>query len=194
MQNRPRRSSPGLVLSIMAAVALGFAVSAAADEKPAHQYVGVKKCAMCHKAASRGNQYGQWLETRHAKAYETLASEKALAVAKERGLETPPQENAQCLKCHVTGYGEPPEAFATSFKKEDGIGCESCHGPGSHYKSMKIMKDRETAVAAGLIIPDKETCLRCHNEESPFYKEFKYDEFYAKIAHPDPNLKKAKSE
>ena len=38
-----------------------------------------------------------------------------------------------------------------------------CNGFGGDYKSMKIMKDREAAVAAGLVIPTEETCTGCHN-------------------------------
>ena len=51
------------------------------------------------------------------------------------------------------------------------------------------MKDKQKAVAAGLIIPDEKTCIQCHNDKSPTYKEFDYKKFYAKIAHPIPTEK-----
>ena len=66
------------------------------------------------------------------------------------------------------------------------MGCESCHGAGSEYKSMKVMKDREASVAAGLVIPTEETCTGCHNDKSPTFKGFDFAEYSAKIAHPNP--------
>ena len=64
------------------------------------------------------------------------------------------QEKADpsCLKCHATG----------ASADMPGVQCESCHGPGSDYKSMKVMKDHEASLAAGLVIPDEATCLTCH--------------------------------
>ena len=149
-----------------------------------HKYIGVKKCSMCHKSESKGNQYGQWLSTKHSHAYETLAGPEAAETAKKSGIAGNPQQAEQCLKCHITGYGAESGLFDTGFLKEEGIQCEACHGAGSDYYSMSVMKDKAKAMAAGLIMPTKEVCLKCHNSESPNYKEFNYDEFYKKIAHP----------
>ena len=169
------------------ALAIAFAVGAQAQEKKAeHQYVGVKKCSMCHKSEAKGDQFGKWQASPHSKAFEVLAGEKALAVAKEKGLKTAPQESPECLKCHVTGHGKPAEAFAATFVKEDGVGCESCHGPGSDYMAMKVMKDPAAAKAAGLWTPDAKTCTACHNEESPTFKGFDFEKYAAKVAHPNP--------
>ena len=75
--------------------------------------------------------------------------------------------DASCLECHATGYGRP----AMKNAKLDNVGCESCHGPGSKYRNVKIMNkklyeaDRETqhklAVEAGLVAPDEDVALRC---------------------------------
>ncbi len=151
-----------------------------------HKYVGVKKCVMCHKSESKGNQYGKWLSTAHAKAYERLASPEALESAKKRGITGNPQEAPQCVKCHVTGYGEDPNLFNEDFIKADGVQCETCHGAGSDYLSLSVMKDKTKAIAQGLTIPTKELCVKCHNPESPNYKEFNYDEYIKKITHPRP--------
>jgi len=151
-----------------------------ADES---KYIGVSKCKICHMSDAKGNQYKHWQESGHAKAYETLASEDAKKTAQKVGLASDPQKSAQCLKCHVTAFGVKDDLKEGSFNIADGIGCETCHGPGSDYKGLAVMKDRQKSIAAGLIIPTKEVCLKCHNEESPNYKEFNYDEFYKKIAH-----------
>ena len=87
------------------------------------------------------------------------------------------------MKCHVTAWEEKKELKADSLKKEDGVGCETCHGPGADYMAMPVMKDHAKALEAGLLVPNKETCLGCHNEESPFYKEFKYEERLKEIKH-----------
>ena len=72
----------------------------------------------------------------------------------------------------------------------EGVSCESCHGAGSAYKTATIMKDKAKAIAAGLIIPDEKLCRKCHNPESPTYKEFNFKTFSAKIAHPNPAKEK----
>jgi mono/diheme cytochrome c family protein len=174
------------VSCFVVAAGLLFAGVAQAQEKAAHKYIGADKCKACHMSEAKGNQYGVWLKSAHAKAYEVLAGEKALAYAKEKAMAKPPQETAECLACHVTGHGKAADLFEVSFKKEQGVSCESCHGPGSDYKDMKIMKDRTAAVAAGLIIPDEKTCTGCHNEKSPTFKGFVYKDMLAKIAHPNP--------
>jgi hypothetical protein len=158
-------------------------------EKPA--YIGVEACGKCHKRESTGNQLGQWQQTKHAQAYATLASEEAKKIAKEKGI-ADPQKDGKCLKCHVTAYGVDPSLIVADkegkpgVRLEDGVGCESCHGAGSLYKSRKIMKDRQASLANGLVIPDEKTCTTCHNEESPNYQEFKFEEMVEKVKHPNP--------
>jgi len=154
-----------------------------ADE---HKYVGAGKCKMCHSSDAKGNQYKIWAESKHAKAYENLSSEDAKKFAEEAGLKTDPQESQECLKCHVTAFGVKDDLKEESFNVADGVQCESCHGAGGDYKGLSVMKDKQKAIEAGLIIPTKELCIKCHNPESPNYKEFNFDESYKKIAHPKP--------
>jgi hypothetical protein len=154
-------------------------------EKESPQYVGSAKCKVCHNSEKRGAQYSKWEESSHSKAYDVLASEEAVTIGKNKGIENP-QTSDQCLKCHVTAFGVDAKLKAESFDMTEGVGCEACHGPGSQYKSLKIMKDRDAAIAAGLVIPTEETCIGCHNDKSPTYKEFVYADFYKKIAHPIP--------
>ena len=168
------------------AVACTVTTARAQEKKPEHKYVGVDKCAMCHKSEAKGNQFGVWQKSAHAKAFATLASPKALEIAKAKGLTKPPQESPECLKCHVTGYGKAAELFDPAFKKEMGVQCESCHGPGSDYKDMKVMKDQKLAVAAGLVLPDEAVCTGCHNKESPSFVAFDFKKAQAAIAHPNP--------
>ncbi len=163
-----------------------FAGRAAAEGAAVHKYIGAEKCALCHKSEAKGNQYGKWLTTAHAKAWATLASPKALEIAKKKGITTPPQQTDACVKCHVAGFGQPAAMFDASFKKELGVQCEVCHGPGSDYKGISVMKDKTAAIAAGLLVPDESTCKKCHNAESPTFTTFDYKAMYAKITHPRP--------
>lgn len=169
------------VIAVTSLIACGLAAAGTG-----HKYAGVKKCSMCHKSEAKGNQHGQWLTTNHAKAYEGLASPEAQETAKRVGLSGDPQQAPQCLKCHVTAYGVDSSLLGEGFAVSDGVQCESCHGAGGDYLSLSVMKDTAKSIAAGLIIPTKETCVKCHNTESPNYKEFNFEESVKKIAHPRP--------
>jgi len=48
------------------------------------------------------------------------------------------------------------------------------------------MVDQEASIAAGLIVPDEKTCTKCHNADSPTFKEFDFAAMYAKIEHTIP--------
>ncbi len=152
------------------------------------KYIGAAKCKMCHNKPSTGAQYTKWKAAPHSKAMESLKSEKALAYAKEHGIADPSKDKG-CLACHSTAASVDPSLRA-GIKVEEGVSCESCHGPGSAYKSMNIMKDQKKAMEKGLILPIKEVCVKCHNKDNPFYKPFDFASFSEKIAHPDPTLKK----
>ncbi|MFQ5752663.1 MAG: multiheme c-type cytochrome [bacterium] len=90
----------------------------------------------------------------------------------------------------MTAHGVDAKLKGPKFKVEDGVGCESCHGPGSAYKGRKVMQDlyagKLDKAKYGLVLPTEKTCVQCHNEESPAYKEFKFKEMVAKIAHSVP--------
>ena len=126
---------------------------------------------MCHNKPDKGEQYNKWAASPHAKAMESLKGDDA--------------KNPKCLKCHSTAASVDASLLA-GLKVEEGVTCESCHGPGSVYKSATIMKKLDLAKEKGLIIPTEETCKKCHNEESPNYKGFNFKEYVAKIAHDDP--------
>ena len=173
---------------LLIALTLAVSVRSLAQDKAAHKYVGVQMCAPCHKAEKQGKQYDIWKGSQHAEAYHTLETPRADSIAKAKGLKAAAKESPECLECHVTGYVVDPKSVTTAIKPSDGVQCETCHGPGSDYKSLSVMKDRQKAVAAGLTIfkDDPKLCTKCHNAESPSFKGFKYDEYWSKIKHPIP--------
>lgn len=174
-----------LILSLAVLALFTFSTASVAAE---HSYVGVAGCKACH-GKKTGDQYKIWSESAHANAYTVLASDEAKAVAAKLKLEGDPQKLDECLSCHVTAHGVDAKLLGSKYAVEDGVGCESCHGPGSDYKKFTVMKDQEKAIAAGLIMPDEKTCIQCHNDKSPTFKEFDFKTAYAKIAHPIPEKK-----
>jgi len=148
-------------------------------------YIGASKCKICHKTEKQGKQYPIWEENKHSKSLTALSSPDAAPKAQEMGVENP-CESPECLKCHAPLYEKAPEF------KEEGVTCEVCHGPGSAYKKLKIMKSREESVANGLIVKDtpeqkKEWCLTCH--ENAHGQTFDFDTSWDKVKHPVPEKK-----
>jgi hypothetical protein len=160
-------------------------VAAAAD----HEYIGATKCKTCHNSTKKGKIYDKWLETAHANAYTTLASDESKAIAKEKGIEDAQKADA-CLKCHMTGHGTAAELLGKKYSIEEGVTCEACHGPGGDYYKTSVMKalaaGEADAAEVGFVTPDEKSCLTCHNEESPTYKEFKFAERWPEIEHKVP--------
>lgn len=156
-----------------------------------NKYVGVKQCSMCHKTEKQGKQFDIWSKSQHAKAYQVLTTDKANELAKSKGLKTAAAEAKECLECHTLGKTVDAAMFDKAFDLKDGVQCETCHGPGSAYKSMSVMKDKAKAIAAGLSeFKDEKAieafCKTCHNEKSPTFKGFNFKEMLGKIAHPVP--------
>lgn len=140
-------------------------------------FVGIGTCKKCHESDAIGNQYKSWQQSPHSKAYLLLKQEKSMALAKELSIENP-ATSEQCLKCHTTGSGK------ISAIWEDGVGCESCHGPGSIYNSYEnhvALGNREVAykkaISLGMypilgtdgIKAREKVCRSCHNEKRPCY-------------------------
>ena len=155
---------------LMFLLGLAIVLSSAVNAQQ-YKYIGADKCKMCHNKPNKGAQYDKWAAGPHANALKTLKGDDA--------------NNPKCLKCHSTAAAVDKSLIAT-LKPEEGVSCESCHGPGSVYKSAGIMKNRELALSKGMIMPTKEVCVQCHNSESPTFKGFDYDEWVARISHDDP--------
>jgi len=151
------------------------------------KYIGADKCKMCHNKPATGEQYAKWAATPHAKALKSLSSQASLDWAKKNGIANPAKD-AKCLKCHST-FDAVAANLRSGILATEGVSCESCHGPGSAYKSPTIMKDLALSKKNGLIEPTKELCVKCHNPENPFHKEFNYEASYPKISHKNPAKK-----
>jgi len=114
-------------------------------------FVGEKACLPCHQ-----EQHKSWLETAHARAYQTLVQQNKTS-------------DPGCLQCHTTGYGEAKKDLAADFQN---VQCEACHGPGDGHP-----EPRKTLSRVGV-----DQCIQCHNTaNSP---NFYYAAYLQKVRHP----------
>lgn len=128
-------------------------------EEPAppadQEYIGTFQCASCHF-----KQFQVWQKSKHTKAFEVLP-------AKYRN-------DAECLKCHVTGYGEPTGYKGSSTPQLAAVSCEMCHGPGSKHAEIskqfakkKELSPKEKQAALDSIWHLKtNVCITCHSPQS----------------------------
>jgi hypothetical protein len=169
-----------------------FAQGPSAEEVENAQYLGIRSCRPCHMTAAQGEMYAKWEASKHAKAYETLASDESKAIAAALNIDNP-QETAECLACHSTVGRVPESRVHPRFDKSEGVGCEACHGPGPYYRTIPVMcaisKGEIDGATVGLIAQDESVCAPCHTGVVPEghpVLEFDFEEANAAIAHPLP--------
>ena len=123
-----------------AAISLAQPVQAAPGVAPELQtqtgtYAGSSACANCHT-----DIHADWLGTRHKEAFSSPIFQRDWT---EMG------SQVRCLECHTTGYDR-----ATGEYVEEGVTCESCHGPFQTGHPEAQMP----------ITPNAELCSRCHKQ------------------------------
>ena len=102
----------------------------------------------------------QILAVLFAVAFGLITSSHAYAQNKEVGADKCAK---MCHKVEFQSWSETPHAKLEA----KGATCETCHGPGSAYMTLSVMKDPAKAKAAGLIAkPDKASCSPCHKAGS----------------------------
>ncbi len=173
--------------NLIVILCLVFGVNSALLAQDA-EYVGAAKCKICHNKAGTPakpavKQYDIWAASLHAKAMASLSNEKSKAYAQKNGI-ADPAKDAKCLKCHST-FWNVKESLRGTITEAEGVSCETCHGPGSLYKTNAFMKP-EVAKTKGLIVPSEALCKKCHNAENPFSKPFNYEEAKKSISHMNP--------
>jgi YVTN family beta-propeller protein len=151
-------------------------------------YVGEKVCRNCHHLKGKRNQFNPWRLSKHAEAYSALFNSEAKEIAELSGINVDPFKSPICLGCHTTAYNVEGWERDPSFHFEDGVQCELCHGAGSAYSDVNIMRNTEKAMQAGLIMPTYRTCMMCHKEKGSHVailntKKFKYEDALKGIKH-----------
>ena len=121
-------------------------------------YTGSDVCSVCHELEAQTHVY-----TQHATAYSTIVKHN----------ET---RNAECVNCHVVGFGEPGGyGFDESPEHLENVGCESCHGRGGPHLSPDFVP-KQNGVANY-----ERICRTCHNPTHSL--SFDYETFRPKISH-----------
>ncbi|HYM62486.1 MAG TPA: multiheme c-type cytochrome [Thermoanaerobaculia bacterium] len=179
----PRRSlTIALVLAATAAASLQSQQTvppASPDALPLApgRYAGVASCVNsgCHGSTTPlqtnrvlQNEYYTWLnEDRHAKAYNVLFNAKSIGIVRNMRLKGKAFEESICLDCHATNV--PKRSVAGHVDVEDGIQCETCHGPAGGWRDEHTQAGwtHEQSVARGMIDLRRISargvvCLSCH--------------------------------
>ena len=153
----------------------------------AAKYIGAKKCKACHM-----KQFKSWKKTNMSTSYENLKPGVKGEEKTKAGLDADKDytADADCLRCHTTGYGKGGFESMEKTPKLAGVQCEACHGAGGNFKAYmkknqkKCKKDGytdEELKAVGLVIPseDEAGCMECHGGDSPFTEKvdpkYKFD-------------------
>ena len=142
----------------------------------AGKYTGPGSCSStsCHgsvkpRADSRifQNEYSIWaVKDKHAKAYDALTGPIGERMGKILGLGKS-ELASKCLACHALDVSA--ESRAKTFDLNEGVSCESCHGPASAWLGPHTTRTwtHEQSVAAGMydtrnLARRTEKCLTCH--------------------------------
>lgn len=130
-------------LFVLSALMVVYSAPSVSEEAARPTYVGSQRCKMCHMP-----QFRAWEAGPKAKAWEAIKD----AADKEK-----------CYACHTTGFGQP--GGFTSIEATPnlaGVGCESCHGPGSAHVAMPA-SNRDAAARAATTNKFITDCRTCHN-------------------------------
>jgi hypothetical protein len=119
-------------------------------------YLGVGTCQSCH-----AEEFEVYKDTRHARAYATLAEQFM-------------HRDTNCVGCHVTGWEDKGGFTGVRFRGAQvdlvDVQCEACHGPGAlHNRDGSYLEK-----AAG-------SCEHCHTEKDD--PDFDFETDWPKVAH-----------
>lgn len=113
-------------------------------------YVGVDRCLECHEEVKPF-----WDADQHHQAWKTLVDQKKTF-------------DAECVSCHVTGYGKAGGSILGKTAGREDVQCEACHGPGSKHAESEDVADIEAH-------PKEGVCMGCHNSHhSPSFEFARY--------------------
>ena len=151
---KKRRDRPWSAFAALAMMMLALAIAAIIAAPPARsqgeggaRYTGVASCAgsTCHGRMEgdgtvvRQDELMKWQEPStpggaHSRAWAVLGNSRSQFIARNLGIGDPAKAQ-MCLGCHSTA------GTARGVPAEDGVGCESCHGPAggwiaSHYAGV----------------------------------------------------------
>jgi hypothetical protein len=144
----------------------------------AGKYSGPGSCASsnCHGGVQpKGlvriaqNEYSIWAaQDKHSRAYTVLSNPTSIRIGKILGLEQAPNKSDKCLVCHALNVRS--DQRAQTFQSiDDGVSCESCHGPAVGWLGPHTLKNwtHEQSLNLGMydtrdLAKRTARCLTCH--------------------------------
>jgi predicted CXXCH cytochrome family protein len=103
------------------------------DQPGTASYAGSSSCKNCHSEI-----HTDWMVTRHANAFSSPIFQRDW---------TELSKQTSCLECHTTGFNPASGSYA-----EEGVTCESCHGPFQPNHPVQDMP----------VTPNADLCAACH--------------------------------
>ncbi len=146
-------------------------------------FIGILGCTGCHTTPDelrRRNsntawvnldEYTQWSKRdKHAVAFEMLKSDRAKRMGKVLWNDEDVTSRQECLSCHANWVKGAPKPKQINL--EQGVSCESCHGPGKEYrfpheeKEWRLLSNAEKRAKGMVNVRDPRErasqCLSCH--------------------------------
>jgi hypothetical protein len=158
------------------AMSLPLGASAQSNAHNPSKYIGPGSCgaSACHGGVGPAknsrilqNEFSIWVvQDKHAQAYEVLQNPVARRMANILGIGNPGSE-PKCLACHALAPSKMERG--REFGINEGVSCESCHGPSSAWLGPHSTQGWTTkkSLALGMydtedLISRTEKCTSCH--------------------------------
>jgi hypothetical protein len=139
------------------------------------RYVGSAACAKCHPGI-----YDEWANSAHADAMATLQR-------------TGDAYDPECARCHAVGFERLQDGrwtrTASAFLDPErtqylgGVGCESCHGPGSGHRAAPDDRSLWEPGRPNRARPGVEACAVCHDEDQDADFRARFETLRALVDH-----------
>ncbi len=165
---------PALLIAALLACSVSAGAFAGQPDWDWKKVVGAKECYDCHEPEGQ-----VWQATHHATGFAADKEAEAKELAVLMGFKKHDDASSTCATCHYTVGANRSKTKQKISRKEPGVSCESCHGPGEEYikdhQEMEKLEDGSAEMKAlkakldgmGMIRPEHtyklaKNCISCH--------------------------------
>ena len=138
-------------------------------------YVGSEACGSCHADA-----LAWWTSSPHGQAMARLEAQGS-------------HEDPRCVRCHATPLGGFAGDDPAKFRTTEGVGCESCHGPGGNHVAAGGGTDNIEGLGESCpVCVIEAVCTSCHT--SAWHPGWDLDVHLPKVEHMVPKTEDSPNE